>query len=406
MVNYSKYIKITRYLQKKSISELCDGICTPSTLSKIENNKSNISRDIINQILKKLSTIDISILEKNTNDLQQLVDLFTQKLVLNLDRTDLIKQINDMHDVFMYSEHILFYYIAKLYSNLDLYCISEGDIDEDIFNLIKNVIEFGNSNEIYFYNLLKVKRIKTTSNQIKSIKNYIEQDKYGWMCYFYCDALYHADKINEAYISTDQCYKLVCEKCNINLMYGCLLLLGLCSLKINDSNNSIKYFKRLENLAPFIKYDIQSTINYNLGATLLENKDIEKAKLYLEPLENKKYNFDLNSFFIIHKLAYLYTELRNHDKAKYYINWIIEFSNRQKNDISEILVKISESMMIKLNDSNYLNNKKYQNAIEFIFQNSPDIFSYGFQKFYLSDLESVYLAQRKYKDLYYLFKLK
>ena len=40
MVNYGKYIKINRYLQKKSISELCDGICTPSTLSKIENNKS------------------------------------------------------------------------------------------------------------------------------------------------------------------------------------------------------------------------------------------------------------------------------------------------------------------------------------------------------------------------------
>ena len=48
MVNYGKYIKINRYLQKKSISELCDGICTPSTLSKIENNKSNINPKIIN----------------------------------------------------------------------------------------------------------------------------------------------------------------------------------------------------------------------------------------------------------------------------------------------------------------------------------------------------------------------
>ena len=52
MVNYGKYIKINRYLQKKSISELCDGICTPSTLSKIENNKSNINPKIINQILE------------------------------------------------------------------------------------------------------------------------------------------------------------------------------------------------------------------------------------------------------------------------------------------------------------------------------------------------------------------
>ena len=51
-------------------------------------------------------------------------------------------------------------------------------------------------------------------------------------------------------------------------------------------------------------------------------------------------------------------------------------------------------------------NKKYQEDIEFIFQNSQNIFSYGFQKFYLADLEEVYLIQRRYKELYYLYKIK
>ena len=52
----------------------------------------------------------------------------------------------------------------------------------------------------------------------------------------------------------------------------------------------------------------------------------------------------------------------------------------------------------------YLYNKNYQEDIEFIFQNSQNIFSYGFQKFYLADLEEVYLIQRRYKELYYIYK--
>lgn len=97
-------------------------------------------------------------------------------------------------------------------------------------------------------------------------------------------------------MGTKKCYELACENCNINLMYGCLLLLGLCSLELSNSNESVKYFKKLENLAPFMKYDINFVINYNLGATMLEKKNIEKAKYYLEALEANKYNYSLSSF--------------------------------------------------------------------------------------------------------------
>ena len=104
MVNYGKYIKINRYLQKKSISELCDGICTPSTLSKIENNKSNINPKIINQILERLSNINIDILEANTNRLKPVTELFIQRLMLNLDRSDLMAKIEDEQYNYLHSD--------------------------------------------------------------------------------------------------------------------------------------------------------------------------------------------------------------------------------------------------------------------------------------------------------------
>ena len=153
-----------------------------------------------------------------------------------------------------------------------------------------------------------------------------------------------------------------------------------------------------------MKYDISFAINYNLGATMLEKKNIEKAKYYLEALEADKYAFSISSFFVVHKLGYLYTELKEYEKANYYINWINEFASKQDSKISNLLKKISDSLAIKLQEPNYLYNKKYQEDIEFIFQNSQNIFSYGFQKFYLADLEEVYLIQRRYKELYYIYK--
>lgn len=118
MVNYGKYIKINRYLQKKSISELCDGICTPSTLSKIENNKSNINPKIINQILERLSNINIDILEAHTNRLKPVTELFIQRLILNLDRSDLMKKIEEEKSNYLRSEYILFFFIRNSFLTL------------------------------------------------------------------------------------------------------------------------------------------------------------------------------------------------------------------------------------------------------------------------------------------------
>ena len=77
---------------------------------------------------------------------------------------------------------------------------------------------------------------------------------------------------------------------------------------------------------------------------MLEKKNIEKAKYYLEALEADKYAFSISSFFVVHKLGYLYTELKEYEKANYYINWINEFVSKQDSKISNLLKKISDSV--------------------------------------------------------------
>ena len=84
---------------------------------------------------------------------------------------------------------------------------------------------------------------------------------------------------------------------------------------------------------------------------------------------------------MIHKLGYLYTELKEYEKANYYINWINEFASKQDNKISNLLKKISDSLTIKLKDPNYLCNKKYQEDIEFIFKIAKIYFRMDFKNF-------------------------
>ena len=84
---------------------------------------------------------------------------------------------------------------------------------------------------------------------------------------------------------------------------------------------------------------------------------INGAKYYLEALEANKYAFSISSFFVVHKLGYLYTELKEYEKANYYINWINEFVSKQDSKISNLLKKISDSLTIKLKDPNYICNK-------------------------------------------------
>lgn len=84
---------------------------------------------------------------------------------------------------------------------------------------------------------------------------------------------------------------------------------------------------------------------------------------------------------MIHKLGYLYTELKEYEKANYYINWINEFASKQDNKISNLLKKISDSLTIKLKDPNYLCNKNTKKILSLFFKIAKIYFRMDFKNF-------------------------
>ena len=406
-MNYGTYIKIYRILNDISAPELCSGICTISTLSKIENQKNNISPDIVNQILKKLNGTNIDILEENSKKIAPLVNSFYQKLELNLDKEDLIKEITTNKKLFLNSYYILFSFVSQAYKNYDLFKLNNTHID--IPKKLESIYLLGDEKDKYYLSLILAIKCSDSTKRLDILKEKLKDESIGWSTYYYADFLFHENRLKESIQTAQTCYGIACKNCNIHLMYGSLLLLGLCSLNNDEENSStdaLNYFKKLNNLSPFIQYDIESIINYNIGSTLLEQSKIQEAELYLTRLENKHYEYTFESFNIIHKLAYYYVETKDKTSANKYINWLTEYSKIQTPKNQVILNKLIESLRIKLEAQNYIDNKIYQENIEYIFKNASKYISLELKHFYFHDIENVYLNQRRYKDLYYLYSKK
>ena len=60
------FIKIKRLEKDYSISTLSKNICSSSTLSKIENNQIITNDEVLNQLLKRLGIVDVSVIIENS----------------------------------------------------------------------------------------------------------------------------------------------------------------------------------------------------------------------------------------------------------------------------------------------------------------------------------------------------
>uniref|UniRef100_UPI0026EB95D5 hypothetical protein n=1 Tax=Faecalicoccus pleomorphus TaxID=1323 RepID=UPI0026EB95D5 len=201
-------------------------------------------------------------------------------------------------------------------------------------------------------------------------------------------------------------FRLACETCNIQMMYGCTLLLMLCILEQKQTNTKQlnHYLNQLKNLSYYLNYNFDEIINYNIGSTYLAQNKIDEAYTYLQKLEAMSFKEEKYSFLLHHKLAYLYTSMNLISKAKKHIEAMTNCLDQQESHQTKVCENIISSLNIKLNNIDYENNPVYQKNIEYIFQHAEAAFSFGLKKFYFSDIEHVYLKQRRYKDLYLLYK--
>ena len=95
MVTIGEYIQIKRMQKKISVHELCVDICSPSTLSKIENNQINAKDEIINYLLLRVGKYDKKTIIENTKEIKKNCDDYFQRLKINQNRDAIYSEIMD-----------------------------------------------------------------------------------------------------------------------------------------------------------------------------------------------------------------------------------------------------------------------------------------------------------------------
>lgn len=406
MVTIGEYIQIKRLQKKLSVHELCVDICSPSTLSKIENNQINAKDEIINSLLLKVGKYDKEMIIENTKEIENICNDYFERLKINQDRDAIYSEIMDKAELFLNSLHLLTFYIAKIYKAYNLFDLKQIAVNNDALSLLNQHKQFCNPDELYFYHLVFVIHNSNIKDRVHQFNTNISSDEIGWHQYFLADDMFHLGKYLECIQYSQSAFQLACETCNIQMMYGCTLLLMLCILEQKQTNTKQlnHYLNQLKNLSYYLNYNFDEIINYNIGSTYLAQNKIDEAYTYLQKLEAMSFKEEKYSFLLHHKLAYLYTSMNLISKAKKHIEAMTNCLDQQESHQTKVCENIISSLNIKLNNIDYEDNPVYQKNIEYIFQHAEAAFSFGLKKFYFSDIEHVYLKQRRYKDLYLLYK--
>ena len=398
------FIKIKRLEKDYSISTLSKNICSSSTLSKIENNQIITNDEVLNQLLKRLGIVDVSIIIENSKKIEDLTNTFWTQLRLNIVNDTIYNKMEESKTLYENSFYIISYYLMKLYKYSNIYNTVEITQCDEIIGKLDKIIELGNYKEQYFYTLYRISHSDSASSKLELLRTWCSQDIYGIMKYTLADYYFHQGQYYEAIRLMEETYQQASKEGNIHLMYESTLTIVnsyLNVLGIHEIEQS--YIQRLMNLSNFLSEEKKDYIYYNIGSTLLEQKEYKQAHTYLSLLQGKQMETDISNFLLYHKLTYLYVALQDDQHYKECIYQLKEINKKQKDDVQTFCSAVIRTLELKYGDKDYIESTDYQQLMEYIYQHAQDVFMHGLKKFYFSDMEEVYKKQRKYKELYLMY---
>ena len=398
------FIKIKRLEKDYSISTLSKDICSSSTLSKIENNQMITNEEVLNQLLKRLGIVDVSVIIDNSKKVEELTNTFWTQLRLNIVDDIIYKQMEESKTLYDNSFYIISYYLMKLYKYSNIYNTVEITPCDEIIGKLDKIIELGNYTEQYFYTLYRISHSDSVSSNLELLSTWCSKDIYGIMKYTLADYYFHQGQYYEAIRLMEETYQQASKEGNLHLMYESTLTIVNSYLNVLGIHEIVQtYVQRLMNLSNFLSEEKKYHIYYNIGSTLLQQKKYKQAYTYLSLLHGKQMKTDILNFLLHHKLVYLYIELNDENHFEKSMYSLKELNKSFKGDRKKLCNAIIRSLEIKYNDKEYLDNDEYQKLIEYIYQHAQDVFMHGLKKFYSSDMEEVYKKQRKYKELYLMY---
>lgn len=326
-MNVGSIIKHHRVKQAMTQKELCEGICSISHLSKIENNSKEVNRETLNMLLERLhikledEENNHKLLEKRLSDFMESI-LFQNKerstkifeeLMINEEYISITDMVNTYllyvfrYHIFManFNEALKFYKILKKFSN------NFSQYEKYLFEYFYAV-----------YCLMKNDSIFNPSLSIQTLKTfYNELDKFpivihGELLYYLASAYFQTNNFHKASFFASESLKIYSSNFNLNRMIHCQLLLATCYTLLGLFDQASKSFNIMMNN---IEYQTSGTnfsyIFHNYAFFLKETKKYKDSITYYKKAMQLSDSFSYNYYTALIDIAECFYRLNDISKA-------------------------------------------------------------------------------------------
>ncbi|TQR17326.1 helix-turn-helix domain-containing protein [Psychrobacillus vulpis] len=302
MSSVGHLIKLERVAKKIKQTSLAKGICSPSYLSKIENNLIVPSDEVIRLILKRL---DIELKEIPNKEEDQIVLSLSEmykKSIIKRERQDIIEYLKSLWSNSINFMKLSNYYDYLLYSfRLLMISGKEKRYSDKFYQLLKNLEVHFNEKQTFLYNL--------NSGLYHHLENNNE------------NALFHLER------SLDFINKIPLEEFEKADFHN---VISLSYLKNMDYSNAILFSsKALEFYKDNLLFERSIDCYLTIGIAqknLINYKNAEENYNLALKLANDL-NLEYYKSIILHNLGFLYASQDIHEKAIIYYKKSLEIKD-------------------------------------------------------------------------------
>ncbi len=413
-----RLLKYHRLQQGLKQDYVCKGICTVSHLSKVENGKTNAPQSLVRAIFKRLN---ITYCDEGTfiEEYKELLENAFRDIVYNRSVDEIYSALSQVDAALSASPLFVDYLIFKRVYGLSKWQSLESDSELLLLLQIEDVMD--QTQRGWFYYVLAssdipIKDISTNLSMVIKDKD----DCFVWaqamlgssyilssrMIYHYFHGRYDI-----ALGIVDEAVHYALKEGNASALAMIYLMSGNCFAARGMVEEAYPHYQRARQLF----YDLNrpdklAAIDYNLGATQLENERYDKAKYYFEKgLTHSKIS-ETQLFSFYEKLALLHGELEQKHLARRYLikaqGALLALTKLPEKHRAIYNLRLSLAAL-RIVD-NYQDLLEYRNVLEKLcrqLRENTDI-SWGYFNFYKRYLHDLYCRQRQYKKALRLTNVK
>lgn len=336
-VKIGPLIKYHRTKKRMTQATLCDGICSITHLSKIENNNREGNSETIRLLLERLK-VDISELEKGERNIRHLLDEFVSHLqYYELEKLPpAYEQLENYKDFIVYTDYMYLYELYKLRYFLS---VNELKLAEDQFRWLQIHKQNFSQHEwyllSYFHSIFLVLRGKyheADKNLMEIIQKNISLGVFeGEVLYHIAVVKGHLAESNQAIIYGEKALEYFKEQINFRRILYTLLSLSMNYSRVKVYDKALETYGHLLRNAEIFNYSsLLPQVYHNIGDLHYIMGNYSIARAYFKKSQTKMPKDTEDFLLCLFNIGQTEYQLENWDTSRGNFELLKEEANRIK----------------------------------------------------------------------------